>query len=133
MDTNIPFTQVSDQTLRLYAIVRDDIYMPAGKAIAQAAHGFLDSFLECQSQFPEIANTYREDGHGTKVTLKANLYKILKAQDDCLAAQIPCALVTDSGHICPPDFDGSPIITALGIGPATRDQVKHITKKFKLY
>lgn len=32
----------------------------------------------------------------------------------------------------PPFFDGSPIVTALGIGPATREQIKKITKKFQL-
>ena len=108
--------------------------MPLGKAIAQAGHAFIESLDNCRSQIPDIANEYRTDKHGTKVTLKSpNLHKLLQAQDKCLEAGIPCALITDSGHICPPDFDGSPIITALGMGPATRNQINHITKKFQLY
>lgn len=104
--------------------------MPNGKAIAQAGHAFIDSISKCDLQ---IIKKYHEDGHGTKITLKSNLEKLLQAYQECIVSKIPCALVTDSGHICPPDFDGSPIITALGIGPTTRDQSKHITKKFQLY
>ena len=136
------FTQVSgrgalqnnDDTLRLYAIVRGDIFMPAGKAIAQAGHAFLDSFLNASNDFPQVAQEYRKDKHGTKVTLKSKrLDDLLKAHDACAIAGIPHALIIDSGHICPPDFDGSEVITALGIGPATRAQVKKITKNFKLF
>jgi len=32
----------------------------------------------------------------------------------------------------PPFFDGSPIATALGIGPVQRHEVSHITDKFEL-
>jgi peptidyl-tRNA hydrolase len=38
--------------------------------------------------------------------------------------------VVDSG--CENFFGGQPIITALGIGPATREEIQHITKKLKL-
>jgi PTH2 family peptidyl-tRNA hydrolase len=50
----------------------------------------------------------------------------------CELEGIPHKLIIDSGHIMPPHFDGNPIITALGIGPCCRDEIKNITKKFKL-
>ena len=120
-------TQV-DNTLRLYAIVRGDIEMSTGKIVSQAGHAFLEAFLRSSNQ-----EEYRSDGIGTKVTLQS------KSLDDLLWAQYVCeqmglshALIEDSGQVMPPDFDGSPIITALGIGPIKRDDVKKLTKKFKL-
>jgi peptidyl-tRNA hydrolase len=38
--------------------------------------------------------------------------------------------VVDSG--CPDFFGGEPTVTALGIGPATKEQVQHITGRFCL-
>ena len=68
---------------------------------------------------------------GTNVVLKAkNLSAIERAMHDAEAAGIPCALITDAGHIMLPHFDGSPIITALGIGPCRREEIEHITKRF---
>ena len=68
---------------------------------------------------------------GTNVVLKSNnLIQLERAFYQAKAAGLSCALIEDSGHIMPPHFDGSPIITALGIGPARREDIQHITKKF---
>ena len=68
---------------------------------------------------------------GTNVVLKSkNLFHIERAFYDAKAAGLPCVLITDEGHIMPPHFDGSPIITALGIGAALRADAHHITKRF---
>lgn len=108
--------------------------MSPGKLASQAGHAFLDAFEKCRVADPLIAAEYKGDQHGTKVVLKAdNLYKLLRAKELAEELGLPCALITDSGHIMPPHFDGDPIITALGIGPARRDDIKAITKKFKLY
>jgi len=80
-----------------------------------------------------VQQEYHADGVGTKVVLKAkNIAQLLKAYDKAQAAGVPCALIEDQGHVMPPHFNGDPIITALGIGPATRDAVSHITKRFNL-
>lgn len=42
-------------------------------------------------------------------------------------ANLPCAMVVESEHIMPPAFDGSPIVTAVGIGPVPRAAAKPIT------
>lgn len=104
--------------------------MPPGKAASQAGHAFLDSFLKAS---PDITNAYHSDGCGTKVVLLApdevTLRQIhLKAQD----LGIPCALITDSGHVMPPHFDGSPVVTALGLGPITREIANCLTRELKL-
>jgi len=116
--------------LRLYAIVRADLKMPAGKLAAQAGHAYLESFLTANS---DLQIDYRKDGIGTKITLQArDLKSLFRIHYQCSKKGIPCALIEDSGHIMPPYFDGSPIITAIGVGPCTRETVSQITDSFQL-
>jgi PTH2 family peptidyl-tRNA hydrolase len=121
---------MADRILRLYAIVRGDLLMSAGKAASQAGHAFLEAFLQSPR---EIQQAYQSDGHGTKIVLVApdeasirDLYA--KASDAGLAT----ALIIDSGHVMPPHFDGNPIVTAVGIGPAIRERVCALTEGLKL-
>jgi len=135
--------------------------MTNGKATAQAGHAFQDAYLKslftdfrsalkdgsttlqnfdsfreffAASAHQSIAGEYLGDSHGTKITLKAkNLSALLKAKEEAERAGLPCALITDANHIHPPHFDGSPIITALGIGPCRRHEIHHITKRFSSF
>ena len=104
--------------------------MPPGKLASQAGHAFLESYLKSDS----VAKwKYRYDGVGTKITLKArNLDDILWAQFMCEEGRFSHATIVDEGHVMPPHFDGSPIITAIGIGPYRREDISHITDKFRL-
>lgn len=123
----------TDNTLRLYAIIREDLKMPPGKMAAQAGHAFLNAFIEAQSINPNIIEEYQQDGLGTKVCLAAHdlddlyfTYHFAKDQN------LPVALIIDIGHFLPPHFDGiNPVVTALGIGPATRSQLNGLLKRFK--
>lgn len=99
--------------------------MSPGKAASQAGHAFLDSFL---SASPHIAEAYHADGMGIKVVLAAEgEHELRTLYTTAQGLGLPCALVVDSNHIMPPHFDGSPIVTALGIGPVTREQAKPLT------
>ena len=70
---------------------------------------------------------------GTNVCLKAkNLCQLQRAYEEAKAAGLSCELIIDEHHIMPPHFDGKPIITALGIGPAKRSDINHITKRFSV-
>lgn len=106
--------------------------MSGGKQAAQLGHAFVNTLLEAAKSNPEIIDEYQQDGLGTKVCLSARLDEIHRAYLLAQEKSLPCSLIIDSGHIHLPDFDGSPIITALGIGPCTREQIKEIVKKFKL-
>lgn len=120
-----------DTTLRMYAILRGDLNMTAGKAAAQAGHAFKLLTKHILEDDPQLATSYFDDGMGTNVVLKSkNLFHLERAFHDAKATGLPCVLITDEGHIMPPHFDGRPIITALGIGPARRNDIHHITKKF---
>lgn len=108
--------------------------MSPGKAAAQAGHAFLDAYAAALQTNPEIARDYHSGRHGIKVCLEAaNEAAILRAYDEALRAGLPCALIIDQHHIHPPHFNGQPIITALGIGPARRADAHPITKRFSLH
>lgn len=107
--------------------------MPAGKLSAQSGHAYTDSLMAALKTNPVNVEKYRNlQSGGSKVTLKAkNENQIIQAYIQAHSEGIPCALIIDQGHIFPPFFDGSPIITALGIGPCKKEDIKHITKKFQ--
>jgi peptidyl-tRNA hydrolase len=108
--------------------------MPAGKLSAQAGHAYGDSICNSRETHPEIYNAYRAvDGNGgSKVTLQAkNVNHLMRAYNEAIAYGLPCAIIVDREHILPPHFDGSPIITAVGIGPCTKIDAKNITKRFQ--
>lgn len=90
--------------------------MSPGKAAAQAGHAWVDTLLlhpdSCWNA------PYRALRPGTKITLdggsEANL---LRVADRLRLKGVPFVLIHDRGHVEPPHFDGSPILTALGAGP----------------
>lgn len=107
--------------------------MPNGKSNSQSGHAYVDTVLECLKTDPQRVNEWQNGSHGTKVCLKAkNQHAIERAYKEAQQLGIPCALIVDSGHIMPPYFDGSPIVTALGMGPARQDEINQITKRFNL-
>jgi len=122
-----------DDHLYQYAIVSGNLDMPAGKLAAQAGHAFGDSFAQAQQSHPQIARDYRNPQRGgSKVVLRAkNQQHLINAYVLARELGLPCALVVDQHHILPPHFNGQPIITALGLGPCTKDQARAVTKKFQ--
>lgn len=119
--------------LNMYAIYRADLEMTPDKLAAQMGHAFINAWDKAQHQRPEIASQYKGTGNGTKIIMYSkNLGQLIRAYRDCLEAKIPCDLIIDRGHIMLPHFDGKPIITALGIGPAYKDEISHITKRYTM-
>lgn len=114
----------------MYALVRKDLAMTPGKAASQAGHAFLASYLKSE---PDAAQDFVKDGGGTKIVLavpdEATLWQAYKRASD---ANLPCALWVEEGHVMPPSFDGPPIVTAVGIGPAERSRIRPIVREFKL-
>ena len=112
-----------------YAILRTDLNMSPGKAAAQAGHAFLDSF---NSAPPEKQKAYCADG-GTKIVLTvAGVNQLCDIYYKLRMAKIPCAMIVESEHVMPPSFDGSPVVTAVGIGPIERSKARQFTKGLRL-
>jgi peptidyl-tRNA hydrolase len=105
--------------------------MDAGKSASQAGHAYLGAFINANLDIQKEYHSEFPISPGTKVCLTAkNLGHLLRAKEEAEAAGISTYLVTDSG--CQNFFNGEPTITALGIGPVTKKDVKHITKKFQI-
>lgn len=105
--------------------------MNSGKIASQAGHAYIGAFTKCKDQ--NIINEYHKDlpgSPGTKICLQGTLAQIYRAQYEAEQAEIPNFLVIDSG--CENFYGGQPIVTALGLGPANKEQIQHITKYFKL-
>lgn len=121
-----------DEYLYVYAIVRKDLCMSAGKLSAQAGHAYGDTIQKAQETNPELCERYRYGiSGGSKVTLEAkNTNALIKAYNQARLEGLPCSIVVDQNHIMPPHFTGEPIITALGIGPVTKAESKFL-KKFR--
>lgn len=106
--------------------------MPPGKLAAQAGHAYTDALLDCLDKTPHLVDRYRRgDNAGSKACLKAkNSFSLERLADECRARGVPHAVVIDSGHILPPHFDGSEVMTAVGIGPISRKDAKALVKRF---
>ena len=119
--------------LNMYAIFRADLEMSPGKLAAQAGHAFDMTHDKAKIIRPEITSQYKGTGNGTKICMYAkNLGQLIRAYRDCQRLNIPCELIIDRGHVLPPHFDGNPIITALGIGPAYKEEMADITKRYTM-
>jgi Uncharacterized conserved protein len=106
--------------------------MPPGKLAAQAGHAYTDALLDCLDKAPQLVDRYRRgENAGSKACLKAkNAFALERLANECLDAGVPYAVVIDSGHVLPPHFDGSEIMTAVGIGPISRKDAKRLVKRF---
>jgi len=105
--------------------------MDTGKIASQCGHAYLGAFINANRELQSEYHSEFPQSPGTKVCLSCkNLSQLLRAEEQAKAAGIPVFKVVDSG--CANFFNGEPTITALGIGPATKAQIKQITKKFQL-
>lgn len=110
--------------------MRVDLGMSTGKIASQAGHAFLGAAFCCQASSPSVLAEYHRDlpeSPGTKVCLRAkSVDALLNVEERAREAGLPVFRVVDSG--CANFFDGRPTITALGIGPARKDQVSFLSK-----
>lgn len=101
--------------------------------MAQAGHAYLDAWLLANRETPAIARAYADLRPGTKITLACTRDTLECAEARLIAAGHPCVRIIDRDHIHPPDFDGSPVLTALGAGPLTRAQARCLLGKLPLW
>jgi PTH2 family peptidyl-tRNA hydrolase len=112
--------------------------MSEGKTIAQAGHAFLDAILKVSpSSDPYIHHArqaYLDLSPGTKITLDGGSLAEMEVLIERLAlAGIPHIPIIDEHHVELPDFDGSPVLTAIGVGPLFRDQSPGCLRRLPLW
>jgi peptidyl-tRNA hydrolase len=98
--------------------------MSVGKCSSQSGHAFLSAFLQADAT---RQRNYLADGIGTKVCLGVpTLEKLQAIHARACARGLPCALIEDTGrNTC---FHGVPTITAVGVGPITRDEFPELRR-----
>jgi len=109
--------------------------MTPGKMASQACHAAKNCVLLASRRDPALLRVYQgPDFIGTQVILKAkNEGAILRAYEAAQEAGLITSLIVDKTHVIPGTaFDGNPIVTALGIGPCTKEQAHAITKRFSV-
>ena len=106
--------------------------MPPGKMAAQAVHAARLSLMLYLRKSPRAEEFLTLGSCGSVVMLRTkNLAAMERAKSEAEEMGLPTALFFDQGHILPPHFTGEPIPTALAIGPAGRDVMRPITKRFR--
>jgi peptidyl-tRNA hydrolase len=107
--------------------------MSNGKSAAQACHAARLSLLRYLKLHPDRADEFLKlNSVGSMVVLDApDLPTLQKMAAKAAHLRLPWAMFTDSGHVCRPSFDGSPIVTALAIGPARKEQISPITRNLR--
>lgn len=114
----------------IYAVVRRDLEMQAGKLSSQAGHAYCEAI---EHTAPELLAEYKGTGHGTKLTLEAkNEGQLKRVYREAKLGGFPCYLVFDRSHVLLPHFTGKPILTGVSIGPVYKSEVEFITKRLKL-
>lgn len=120
------------EDLRLYAVLRTDLCMSHGKAIAQAGHAYLEAALGAKGTDRYAA--YSALQPGTKICLGVpSEAAMLDLSGKLEALGLTPHLITDRDHVELPHFDGSPVLTALGLGPIGRGEAPACLRKLKLY
>ncbi len=109
-------------------IVRSDIKMGVGKVAAQCCHASLMSYFEAEKKDKKIAEEWLKTGE-RKIVLKVNDETELRRLFEAFKYKnIPCALVSDAGLTqLPPGT-----VTALGVGPWTKEEIDKFTSALKL-
>ena len=108
--------------------------MSSGKVAAMASHCARLSLLEYIKINPEMVDEFINAGAcGSLVVLKCKNEEILLSLYEKAKDSFPCSKFTDSGHIHGKDFDGNPILTGIAIGPALKEDMRQLTKKFRVW
>ncbi len=127
-----PLAEVNGDDLRLYSILRTDITMSQGKANAQCGHAYVAAAIGALGT-PEGC-VYAALTPGTKICLSGGSeVQMLHIVDQLTLQGIPCFPIIDRDHVELPDFDGSPILTAIGVGPFARADVPRALRKLELF
>lgn len=129
------------QTPKMVLVLRKDLGMSPGKAVAQGGHAVqlvlaekevLDPVARTVTlQLSEVGYTWYTNGEYKKVVLAAKSEAQLRdLHEKAKEAGIPASLVWDNGLT---EFNGVKTLTALALGPALPDIMDRLTKRLQVY
>lgn len=118
-----------DRKVKAVAVLRKDIGISTGKAVAQGGHGFVFTSLGVEKTSPKIMDKWN-DNLGTKIVLESySLEEIKWIQYAAKRKGIPHFLIVDAGktEIAPET------VTGIVLGPYYADAIDSITGTLKMY
>lgn len=112
--------------------------MSHGKASAQAGHAYVGTLLRSlnhpSASVRTDARAYAMLEPGTKICLDGGSRDaFLRLLARLEAEAVPHVLIIDRDHVELPDFDGSPVMTAIGIGPLYRNETPPFLRRLPLW
>jgi peptidyl-tRNA hydrolase, PTH2 family len=108
-------------------VMRKDLKMPQGKAIAQGAHASMKATL-LHMDDPRVKEWL--SGQFTKIAVGVNSEEeLLQVYGAAKQAGLIAELITDSGLTV---FNGVPTNTCIAVGPDTHENLQPITGHLKL-
>lgn len=137
---------MEDKKVKQVIVIRKDLKMRTGKAIAQGSHASLGALLSMfnKNNYPDdrikYSITFDKDsvldkwlnGIFTKICVYVNseeelieLYNMIRDK----SPQIPCVLIEDAGLT---EFHNVKTKTCIGVGPWWNDEIDKYTKKLPL-
>lgn len=115
--------------LKQVIVIRHDLNMRQGKAIAQGCHASNAASRSAERSHPGEYVSWMLTGM-TKVCVRVESEEeLLGIFGAARAAGLPVELVTDAGHT---EFHGVPTRTCLAIGPCRNSDVNPITGRLRL-
>lgn len=111
-------------------IIRKDLKMRQGKAIAQGAHASLTAiFNHANLASRSFTDEWLKEGQAKICVYVESEEELISIHRLALNNKLPTALITDAGHT---EFHGLPTKTAVAIGPGPSDIIDKITGHLKL-
>lgn len=131
---------MSKDTPKMALVLRKDLEMSPGKAVAQGGHAVqlvladtqvLDTATRTVTlQLSEVGYEWYTNQEYKKVVLAAKSEaQLLALYEKAKEAGIPASLVRDNGLT---EFNGIKTYTAVALGPAMPEVLDPLTKRFKL-
>lgn len=113
---------------KMWILVRTDIKMLVEKAMPQAGHGFLVSWVRGLFQNPVVALGYLNEAQ-PKISVRIkNESDLLKAYSLCQEANLPSVLIMDAART----FFPEPTYTVVCVGPCLRSDLPKFVKNLQL-
>lgn len=107
-------------------IIRADLKLPKGKAVAQGAHAAVEAALRSEKS---DVSMWRAQGQ-MKIALKvADQKELLRLNQMAKDMGLVTATITDAGRTC----IAPGTMTCAAIGPAPEDDIDAVVKDLKLY
>ena len=111
--------------VRMCAIFRVDLPLPAGKMAAQAGHAFLSAW---QRATPNARLVYDLSAQPKLVLLAPDEAALRRIQGKAKERGVAHALITDAAKTVLP----APAVTVLGLGPMSRADYNSLTRGLRL-